>query len=226
MHPAEEFAIPEEGRDEASDAGDFSGPLEWYWHFSQRGDFQTDADQLRVVQELQRLFEQLEEYRQYRAGKINRLVTNLGAGRKPPRGMYIWGGVGRGKSLMMDAFYKVSRHRRKRRVHFHEFMREIHARMRTLSGEQDPLDIIAEDIAKELRLLCFDEFHVSDIADAMILARLLELLIAKGVVLVMTSNYRPDDLYPHGLQRVRFLPAIEILKRDLDVVPLEGTIDH
>ena len=226
MHPAEDFAIPEEGRDEASDAGDFSGPLEWYWHFSQRGDFQTDADQLRVVQELQRLFEQLEDYRQYRAGRINRLVTNLGAGRKPPRGMYIWGGVGRGKSLMMDAFYKVSRHRRKRRVHFHAFMREVHARMRALAGQEDPLETIATDIARELRLLAFDEFHVSDIADAMILGRLLELLIAKGVVLVMTSNYNPDDLYPNGLQRVRFLPAIETLKRELDVVPLEGAVDH
>ena len=127
--------------------------------------------------------------------------------------------MGRGKSLMMDAFFKVSRHRRKRRVHFHEFMREIHARMRALSGEEDPLDIVSTEIARELRLLAFDEFHVSDIADAMILARLLELLIDKGVVLVLTSNYKPDDLYPNGLQRARFLPAIEILKRDLDVVP-------
>jgi len=226
MTPAEDFAPPEEGRDEASDAGEFSGPLEWYWHFSQRGDFQTDGDQLRVVQELQRLFEQLEDYRLYRQGPINRLVTNLGAGRKPPRGIYIWGGVGRGKSLMMDAFFKVSRHRRKRRVHFHAFMREVHARMRSLAGQEDPLETIAADIARELRLLAFDEFHVSDIADAMILGRLLELLIAKGVVLVMTSNYKPDDLYPNGLQRVRFLPAIEVLKRDLDVVPLGGTVDH
>src|SRR5216684_1689305 len=175
MRPAENFGV-EPAVDEV-DPGDFSGPLEWYWHFSQRNDFQTDSEQLRVLEQLQRLFEELEEYRQYRAGKINRLVTNLGAGKKPPRGMYIWGGVGRGKSLMMDAFYKVSRHRRKRRVHFHEFMREIHARMRELSGREDPLDLIAAQIARELRLLCFDEFHVSDIADAMILARLLELLI-------------------------------------------------
>src|SRR4029078_6361712 len=176
--------------------------------------------------ELQRLFDELEDYRQYRAGKINRLVTNLGAGRKPPRGIYIWGGVGRGKSLMMDAFFKVSRHRRKRRVHFHEFMREIHARMRALSGQEDPLDAISTEIARDLRLLAFDEFHVSDIADAMILARLLELLIEKGVVLVLTSNYRPDALYPNGLQRARFLPAIEILKKDLDVVELSGATDH
>lgn len=226
MHPAENLPAPSNGLDEEIDAGDFSGPLEWYWHFSQRGDFQTDSEQLRVLEQLQRLFEELEDYRQYRAGKLNRLVTNLGAGRKPPRGMYIWGGVGRGKSLMMDAFFKVSRHRRKRRVHFHEFMREIHARMRGLSGQEDPLDIISTEIAKELRLLAFDEFHVGDIADAMILARLLGLLIEKGVVLVMTTNYRPDDLYPNGLQRARFLPAIELLKRDLDVVSLGGKVDH
>src|SRR6476659_1874645 len=226
MHPAEHFEVPDSDYEAEIDPSQFSGPLEWYWHFSQRGDFQTDSEQLAVLEQLQRLFEELEDYRQYRQGRLNRLVTNLGAGRKPPRGMYIWGGVGRGKSLMMDAFYKVSRHRRKRRVHFHEFMREIHARMRALSGQEDPLEAIATEIARELRLLAFDEFHVSDIADAMILARLLELLIAKGVVLVMTSNYKPDDLYPNGLQRSRFLPAIEILKRDLDVVELSGATDH
>jgi cell division protein ZapE len=211
---------------EEIDAGEFSGPLEWYWHFSQRSDFQADSEQLKVLEKLQQLFEELEDYRHYRAGKINRLVTNLGAGRKPPRGMYIWGGVGRGKSLMMDAFFKVLPHKRKRRVHFHEFMREIHGRMRALSGQEDPLDQISTELARELRILAFDEFHVSDIADAMILARLLELAIAKGVVFVMTSNYRPDDLYPNGLQRSRFLPAIEILKRDLDVVELSGATDH
>jgi cell division protein ZapE len=222
---AEPFEIPALAETEPADS-EFSGPLEWYWHFSQRNDFQTDSDQLRVLEGLEKLFGELEDYRQYRAGTINRLVTNLGAGRKPPRGMYIWGGVGRGKSLMMDAFFKVSRHRRKRRVHFHEFLREIHARMRALPGQEDPLDIISTDIAREVRLLCFDEFHVSDIADAMILARLLELMIAKGVVMVMTSNYKPDDLYPNGLQRARFLPAIEILKRDMDVMELGGGTDH
>ena len=226
MQSAEQLQPADVARDEEIDAGDFSGPLEWYWHFSQRHDFQADSEQLRALEQLERLFNELEDYRQYRAGKLNRLVTNLGAGRKPPRGMYIWGGVGRGKSLMMDAFFKVSRHRRKRRVHFHEFMREIHARMRALSGTEDPLEAIATEIARDLRLLAFDEFHVSDIADAMILARLLELLIEKGVVLVLTSNYKPDDLYPNGLQRSRFLPAIEILKRDLDVVELGGATDH
>ena len=224
MHPAENLE-PELFVEEI-DEGEFSGPLEWYWHFSQRHDFQADSEQLRVLEKLQRLFEELEDYRHYRAGKINRLVTNLGAGRKPPRGIYIWGGVGRGKSLMMDAFFKVLPHKRKRRVHFHEFMREVHGRMRALPGQEDPLDPISVTIAKEVRVLAFDEFHVSDIADAMILGRLLELMIARGVVLVMTSNYKPDDLYPNGLQRARFLPAIEILKRDLDVVELTGSTDH
>jgi cell division protein ZapE len=126
----------------------------------------------------------------------------------------------------MDAFFRVLRHRRKRRVHFHEFMRGIHARMRELSGREDPLEIIAGEIARELRVLAFDEFHVSDIADAMILGRLLELVIERGVVLVMTSNYPPGQLYPNGLQRARFLPAIEILERSLDVVELTGKADH
>jgi cell division protein ZapE len=126
----------------------------------------------------------------------------------------------------MDAFFKVLPHRRKRRVHFHEFMREIHARLRALSGQEDPLDAISTDIARELRLLAFDEFHVADIADAMILARLLELMIAKGVVMVLTSNYRPDDLYPNGLQRARFLPAIALIERHCAIVRLLAAQDY
>lgn len=226
MQSATSFDLPEGPDEEDLDGSEFGGPLEWYWHFSQRGDFETDSEQLKVLEQLQRLFDELEDYRQYRQGRLNRLVTNLGAGRKPPRGLYIWGGVGRGKSLMMDAFFKVSRHRRKRRVHFHEFMREIHGRMRGLSGQEDPLESIASEIARELRLLCFDEFHVSDIADAMILGRLLELLIEKGVVMVMTSNYQPADLYPNGLQRARFLAAIQVLSEAMDVVQLGGAVDH
>lgn len=203
-----------------------SGPLEWYWKFSQADDFESDPAQLAVLQHLERLHHDLEKYRQYRQGTVNRLVTNFGGGKKPPRGLYIWGGVGRGKSLMMDAFYNVCTLKRKRRVHFHQFMRELHVEMKTLTGEEDPLDAISTRIAKQLRLLCFDEFHVSDIADAMILGRLLELMTDKGVVLVMTSNYPPDALYPNGLQRSRFLPAIDILKRELEVVEIAGNRDH
>ena len=201
-------------------------PLEWYWKFSQASDFESDPAQLVVLQHLDRLYGDLEKYRQYRQGPVNRLVTNFGGGKKPPRGLYIWGSVGRGKSLMMDAFYNVCTLKRKRRVHFHEFMRELHGELQKHAGETDPLDAISTTISHQLRLLCFDEFHVSDIADAMILGRLLELLTDKGVVLVMTSNYPPDDLYPNGLQRSRFLPAIEIMKRELEVIEIAGARDH
>ena len=203
-----------------------SSPLEWYWKFSQQSDFESDPAQLAVLKHLERLHDDLEKYRQYRQGTVNRLVTNFGGGKKPPRGLYVWGSVGRGKSLMMDAFYNVCTLKRKRRVHFHEFMREIHAELQAHGGEEDPLDPIADKIARQLRLLCFDEFHVSDIADAMILGRLLEMLINKGVVLVMTSNYQPGDLYPNGLQRARFLPAIDLLNTELEVVEIAGQRDH
>jgi cell division protein ZapE len=201
-------------------------PLEWYWKFSQSQDFESDPAQLAVLEHLERLHGEIENYRQYRQGKLNRLVTNFGGGKRPPQGIYIWGSVGRGKSLMMDAFYNVSTLKRKRRVHFHEFMRELHLEMQQLAGEEDVLDLISTKIAKQLRLLCFDEFHVSDIADAMILGRLLTLLLSKGVVLVMTSNYQPDDLYPNGLQRAQFLPAIEVLKHELEVIEIGGVRDH
>ena len=214
------------GESENAEVIEASNPLEWYWKFSQQSDFESDPAQLAVLSHLERLHSDLEHYRQYRQGAVNRLVTNFGGGKRPPRGLYIWGGVGRGKSLMMDAFYGVATLKRKRRIHFHEFMREIHAEMRAHAGTEDPLEPISDKIAKQLRLLCFDEFHISDIADAMILARLLEMLISKGVVLVMTSNYKPDDLYPNGLQRARFLPAIALLNAELEVLEIGGQRDH
>ncbi len=214
------------GESENAEVIEASNPLEWYWKFSQQSDFESDPAQLAVLSHLERLHSDLEHYRQYRQGPVNRLVTNFGGGKRPPRGLYIWGGVGRGKSLMMDAFYGVATLKRKRRIHFHEFMREIHAEMRAHAGTEDPLEPISDKIAKQLRLLCFDEFHISDIADAMILARLLEMLISKGVVLVMTSNYKPDDLYPNGLQRARFLPAIALLNAELEVLEIGGQRDH
>lgn len=217
---------PAEASVSAEDATRFSGPLEWYWHFSQRADFESDPAQLRILEALEALHGALVEYKAYRAGPINRIVTSMGGGRKPPRGLYIWGSVGRGKSLLMDAFYGVVPLVRKRRIHFHDFMRWVHAELGRVSGTQDPLDVISTQVAKKLRLLCFDEFHVSDIADAMVLGRLVDLLTTKGVVIVLTSNYRPDDLYPNGLQRERFLPAIEVLKTRLDVMEIEGRMDH
>jgi cell division protein ZapE len=143
-----------------------------------------------------------------------------------PKGVYLWGPVGRGKSFLMDAFYLCVPLVRKRRVHFHHFMREIHRELDELKGAQDPIAEVAARTARRHRLICFDEFHVSDIADAMILGRFLEQTMDRGVEFVMTSNYHPDQLYPGGLQRERFLPAIEFLKSRLDVVSVDGGTDY
>jgi cell division protein ZapE len=144
----------------------------------------------------------------------------------PPRGVYLWGGVGRGKSFLMDSFYAAVPLRRKTRVHFHAFMKSVHDELRTLTHVVDPLATVAGRIARRHRLVCFDEFHVSDVADAMILGRLLTALFKRGVVFVMTSNYHPDDLYPNGLQRQNLLPTIALLKEWLDVIEIDGGTDY
>ena len=142
------------------------------------------------------------------------------------RGLYIWGGVGRGKTFLMDLFFENLPVEQKRRIHFHRMMHDVHKRMKTLSFVEDPLDKIAASIAQDTRVLCFDEFFVSDIGDAMILARLLEGLFSRGVTLVTTSNARPDDLYKEGLQRQRFLPAIALLNSYTDVINMDGGTDY
>jgi cell division protein ZapE len=140
--------------------------------------------------------------------------------------VYLWGPVGRGKSFLMDAFYGCVPLVRKRRVHFHHFMREIHRELDELKGTEDPIAQVAARTARRCRLICFDEFHVSDIADAMILGRFLEQAMDRGVEFVMTSNYPPEGLYPNGLQRERFLPAIELIRSRLDVVAVDNGTDY
>ncbi len=148
--------------------------------------------------------------------------------RKPatPRSVYFWGGVGRGKSFLMDCFFEAVPYRRKRRVHFHAFMQEVQTGLKNNNHAPDPIQKVADRIAAATRLLCFDEFHVSDIADAMILGRLLEALFARGVIFVMTSNYPPDGLYPNGLMRVNFMPTIKMLKERFDVYEIDNGVDY
>jgi cell division protein ZapE len=153
-------------------------------------------------------------------------LVRMLARRRVVRGLYLWGGVGRGKSFLMDAFFDCAPVENKRRQHFHRFMQEIHHRLRDLQGQEDPLLVIARDIAKLARLLCLDEFQVTDITDAMLMRRLLEGLFECGVVLVTTSNLHPDDLYKHGLQREQFVPAITLIKQNMEAVNIESGIDY
>ena len=146
--------------------------------------------------------------------------------RETVHGIYLWGGVGRGKTFLMDLFFESLAIKEKRRVHFHRIMHEVHARLKSLGHVENPLDKVAEGIAQNTRVLCFDEFFVSDIGDAMILAGLLDGLFKRGVTLVATSNSRPDDLYKDGLQRQRFLPAIRLLNEYTDVVNMDGGTDY
>ncbi len=190
-------------------------------HLDKRG-FVADPSQQRAVERLQRLYEEWTAYKARRNSALKRLIV------KPPlpKGVYLWGAVGRGKSFLMDSFYLAVPLVRKRRVHFHHFMREIHRELDELKGTEDPLAAVAERTARRYRLICFDEFHVSDIADAMILGRFLEQVMARGVVFCMTSNYAPEALYPNGLQRERFLPAVELLKEQLDVLQVDNGTDY
>ncbi len=181
-----------------------------------------DPAQRAAAARLDRLAAELGAFRTARQSRLKRLIAPPDV----PRGVYLWGGVGRGKSMLMDAFYGAVAIRRKSRIHFHAFMRDVHEELATLKREADPLATVAERIAKRHRLICFDEFHVSDIADAMILGRLLSALVDRGTVFVMTSNFRPDRLWPDGLQRERFLPAIRLIERELDVLEVDGGTDY
>jgi len=181
-----------------------------------------DPAQVAALDRLQMLADELHAFRAARQSTLKKLFAPPDV----PRGVYLWGGVGRGKSFLMDGFHATVALRRKTRVHFHLFMRDVHAALAEVKHEEDPLAVVAAGIARRWRLVCFDEFHVSDIADAMILGRLLQALFEHGVVFVMTSNYRPDALWPNGLQRERFLPTIALIERWLDVVEVDAGIDY
>ena len=188
---------------------------------AQRG-YVLDPSQQAAADRLQQLDDECVDYKAHRSNALKKLLANPPV----PRGVYLCGGVGRGKSFLMDIFFAAVPITRKTRVHFHEFMRSVHRELDDLKGVEDPLYEVAKRIASRFRLICFDEFHVSDIADAMILHRLLSKLFELNVGFVMTSNYPPDGLYPDGLHRERVLPAIELLKVRLDVVAFDGGTDY
>ncbi len=188
----------------------------------QHGHLEDEA-QLPVVAAFQRLQDEIAGTA-LRPGWLAKFLR--GPANNGPRGIYLWGGVGRGKTFLMDLFFRSLNLGQKKRIHFHRMMRDIHMRLKSLEDVADPLDRVAADIASETRVLCFDEFFVNDIGDAMILGGLLKGLFDRGVVLVTTSNAKPADLYRNGLQRARFLPAIELLEQHTQVIELGGETDY
>jgi len=194
---------------------------------SERG-FKPDPVQASVVDRLDDLRQRLIAAREADDSIVRRWFSALGSksASEPVRGIYLWGGVGRGKTWMMDLFYQSLPFAERSRRHFHSFMLDVHAELKALHEREAPLDVVAEHIAQDTRVLCFDEFFVSDIADAMILGGLFVALFKRGVTLVATSNVAPRNLYKDGLQRQRFLPTIDLLEQHLDVIAVDGNTDY
>lgn len=196
--------------------------LELYQQALAERGYATDPAQLRAVAALQRCYDEWVTYKSRRANTLTKMI------RFPPlpRGVYMYGGVGRGKSFLMDCFFYAVPLQRKTRLHFHEFMREVHRQLQELKGTVNPLEELGKRISRKHRLICFDEFHVADVTDAMILHRLLDALFAHRVSIVTTSNFHPDALYPNGLHRERILPAIELLKDKLEIINVDNGTDY
>lgn len=224
-----------------------AGPLAHYEARVADGTLKRDSDQARVMRHLDALHRQLIDYPEIRSEsvsirswRLSNLFSPGGSRREAPKSLYLYGGVGRGKSMIMDLFFETAPVKKKRRVHFHEFMADIHARMKTWRGmsgqerieaggkpdEDDPIPPVARQIAREATLLCFDEFQVTDVADAMILGRLFTQFFDMGVVFVVTSNRIPDALYEGGLNRQLFLPFIAMLKEKMELVAMNGPTDY
>lgn len=204
-------------------------PIARYEYDLQREDFRRDPSQAQAVAHLQTLYEVLvADWKVDKTTTLNGFFKKIFGGASKPmiRGLYFWGGVGRGKTYLMDNFFESLPFQEKMRMHFHRFMRRVHSELKQLDGEKNPLKKVADIISAEAKVICFDEFFVSDITDAMILGTLMSELFERGVVLVATSNIVPDGLYKDGLQRARFLPAIELLKKHTLVVNVDGGVDY
>jgi Predicted ATPase len=209
-------------------------PLSRYQQALDAGEYQADEVQRRAVAQLDRIYQALLQKPAASApagglrGKLSRLLGKGGetAPQRPVQGLYMWGGVGRGKTWLMDMFFHSLPGDRKMRLHFHRFMLRVHEELTELQGRENPLEIVADGFKAETDVLCFDEFFVSDITDAMLLATLLQALFARGITLVATSNIPPDDLYRNGLQRARFLPAIDLINEFCDVMNVDAGIDY
>lgn len=209
-------------------------PTSRYLTALKEGSHQPDDVQKEAVTRLDTIYQQLiaeqEPVAQQSGGLMAKFSKLLGkrdsASREPVRGLYMWGGVGRGKTWLMDLFYHSLPGERKQRLHFHRFMLRVHEELTSLQGQSDPLEIVADRFKAQTDVLCFDEFFVSDITDAMLLGGLMKALFARGITLVATSNIPPDELYRNGLQRARFLPAIEAIKQFCDVMNVDAGIDY
>jgi len=195
-----------------------------YQHALIDGHFEPDPAQLAALKYFQALSSRLQQPVQ--KGRIARLRKKLGKHETTQRGLYLWGGVGRGKTWLMDMFFDALPFDKKLRLHFRHFMREIHDELTQLAGQRDPLLIVAKHFARRTRVLCLDELYVEDITDAMILYRLLDALNTQGIALVFTSNLAPAELYQNGLQREHFLPAIKLIETGTEVIQLNGDTDH
>ena len=196
-------------------------PAERYAEVLASGQFLPDEAQAQAVHELDRVWQEL----------IQRFKASKKAFRRfrrqtAPQGVYMWGGVGRGKTWLMDQFYESIPFRRKTRMHFHHFMQHVHRELNKLSGQRNPLDLVADQIYKEAVVICFDEFFVSNVTDAMILSDLFQKLFARGITLVATSNIAPDGLYKNGIHRDRFIPTIELVKKNCVILNVDAGVDY
>lgn len=209
-------------------------PLALYQQALDNGEYQPDDVQHAAVIRLDGIYQALSHASAPPVpasaglfGKLHKLLAKTKPDvQTPARGLYMWGGVGRGKTWLMDMFFRAIPGERKQRLHFHRFMLRVHQELTELQGHSDPLQIVADRFKAETDLLCFDEFFVSDITDAMLLGTLMEALFSRGITLVATSNIPPDDLYRNGLQRARFIPAIEMIKQHCEVMNVDAGIDY